>query len=302
MEVEMYTITGATGNIGKRIVEILLQKKQQVRAIGRDAKKLEALQKQGAEILNGDLEDQKFLKQAFTGAKAIFAMIPPNVQASNMQGFMDRVGEATVAAIKESGVKYVVHLSSLGAHIPSGTGPIQGLYRQENRLNKLDEVNVLHLRPGYFMENTFFSIPAIKGMGMNVGALKEDIRSPYIATKDIADVAAKRLVALDFTGKSVLHLLGQRDLTMKELTQILGKSIDKNDLKYVQAPYEEIEKAMVQMGVSADVARNYTEMERAANSGILLEKAVRTDETTTPTTIEEFSKTFAAVYNSQSQK
>jgi uncharacterized protein YbjT (DUF2867 family) len=293
----MYTITGATGNIGKVIAQILLEKGQKVRAIGRNVNRLKTLEKQGAETLTGSLDDSAFLARAFDGATAVFLMIPPDFQSENYRKYQDRISEAFISALKKAGVRYVVNLSSLGANVPKGTGPIEGLYALEQQLNQLEGTNVLHLRPTWFMENFLADIPLIKSMGILGSPMKGDLQLAMIATRDIGVAAADRLLKLDFTGKSVQELLGQRDLTMKEAARILGTAIGKPDLPYVQFTYEDAEKGMMQAGLPPDIAKSYVEMVRALNEGVI-HFVPRTPKNTTPTSIEEFAGIFAAAYKS----
>jgi uncharacterized protein YbjT (DUF2867 family) len=291
----MYVITGATGNIGSKIAEALLGAGQKVRLIARDEDRLKVFSQKGAEVVPGSLEDAAFLRRIFEDAKAVFTMIPTDIHAQNVHAYMDTIGEAIATALEVSKVPYVVNLSSLGAEHPSGTGPIAGLHRQEERLNRLKESRLLHLRPTYFMENFLTSIPLIKHMGINGSALRSDHSMGMIATRDIADVATKALLHLDFPERQIHMLLGPRDYTMAEATRILGEAIGKPDLQYVQFPYEDFEKALIDAGISPSVAKSYAEMEGALNSG-LVGGYKREPENTTPTTLEEFSKVFAEVY------
>ena len=291
----MFVITGATGNIGKRVAETLLAEDKDVRVIGRSAERLKELADKGAQAAVGSLEDEAFLTEAFNGATVVFAMIPPDLKAENLRKHQNRVGEAIANALTKAGVKYVVNLSSLGAHLPEKTGPVTGLYDQEQRLNKLEGVNVLHLRPTFFMENLLGYIPLVKAMGVNGSAMKGDIPVPMIATKDIARVAADHLLKLDFSGHTFEELLGQRDVSMEEATRILGKAAG-IDLEYAQFPYEEAEIGMASAGLSRDMARSYVELQRCVNEGLAITDAARTEENTTETPIEEFAQTWAQVY------
>lgn len=293
----MYVITGATGHTGRIIAETLLKAGKKVRVIGRDAAKLKDLTDKGAEAVIGNVEDAAFLTKAFTGATAVYILIPPNLAAPDLLAYQAKIGEAQVKAIREAGVKYAVHLSSIGAHTPIGSGPVAGLFYQERRLNKLPDTHVLHLRPGYFMENFLNSIGMIKGMGINGGALAADTKMFFIATKDIGDYAAKRLLALDFTGKDVQELIGTRDMTPQEFTSVLGLAIGNANLKWVQFPGEDALKAMVGMGISPSVAGSFVEMSQFFNEGGG-NVVVRDAENTTPTTAEQFAKeVFAPAYN-----
>jgi uncharacterized protein YbjT (DUF2867 family) len=294
----MITILGATGNIGRPIAETLLARGEKVRVISRTPQHLEPLVNKGAEPLAGSADDPAFLARALSGAKAVFVMIPPDLKSDNYLAHCNRIGEAITQAIKNSGVKNIVNLSSVGADLPSGTGPIVGLHNQEQRLNSINGVNILHLRPTYFMENLFATIGLIKTAGFNGTSLKPDLPIPMIATQDIAEHAAGRLVRLDFQGTPVQELLGPRDVTMNEATHAIGAAIGKPDLKYVQFSYQDAEKGMIGSGLSPDLARTYNEMIRGFNEGKVISTLRRTPDNATKTTIEEFAKLFAQIYNS----
>lgn len=286
----MIAITGATGNIGRKITKTLLDQGVKVLCIARHADGLIQFTDRGADAAAISLAQTDLLTEAFSGAEAVFAMIPPNYQAPDFLAYQEMIGKSLGAAIQQAGVKYVVNLSSLGAHLPDKTGPIKGLHAQEQRLNQMEEINVLHLRPAYFMENLLMNVDMIKNMGIMGSDMRPDLKMPMIATRDIAAVAADHLVDRDFSGKSEIHLLGERDLSMAEVTRIIGRKIDKPDLQYMQFSYADTEKAMTSMGFSADVAGLFTEMTRAFNEGLI--EARRTKQNTTPTAIEVFAQIF----------
>jgi uncharacterized protein YbjT (DUF2867 family) len=150
------------------------------------------------------------------------------------------------------------------------------------------------------MENVLFNINLIKQAGINGTPLRADLAIPMITTQDIAAVAARRLLALDFSGKTTQELLGPREISMAEATRIMGMAIGKPDLSYVQFPYEQAEQAMIGTGMSPNVARAFIEMYRAFNDGLLRPTEPRSAANTTPTSFETFIKTFAAAYASGS--
>jgi len=244
----------------------------------------------------GDLRDAGFLTTAFAGATAVFAMIPPHYTAADFRSYQNETGASIAAAIQNSGVRHVVNLSSQGAELSEGTGPIKGLHDQEERLNKLEGVNILHVRPTYYMENLLTFIPMIKKANITGSAIKGDLEFAMIATKDIAAFVADRLMNRDFTGKSVSGLLGQRDASLDEAIAIIGRKIDRPELKYVQFPYEEAGKGLVAAGLSEDVSSLIIEMSKAINDGLFAVDVRRTKDNTTGTSIEEFADTFAKIY------
>jgi uncharacterized protein YbjT (DUF2867 family) len=292
----MITIMGATGHTGRTIAEILLGHGEKVRVLSRAEKHLEPLIQRGAEPAVGAASDRTYLIKAFRGADAVYALIPPNMTAPDFRAYQDNIGENTAAALAESGVGYVVFLSSIGAHLPEGTGPIVGLHRQEERLRKVSDLNVLSLRPGYFFENHFATLGLIKAQGIDGGALAPDLAFPQIATRDIAAVGAEALRKRDFRGFTVRELMGPRDLTMREATKILGQRIGKPALPYVQFPYPDFAQSLEQMGISASLARDYSEMARGFNEGRVTPTQPRSEQTTTPTTFEDFAEQLATAY------
>jgi len=298
----MYAIMGATGNVGGKTADLLLNRGEKVRVIARSEEGLKQFRDRGAEVSAGDAVDTGFLTKAFAGIDAAFTIIPTNMMASDLRGFQNEIGESIATAIRNSGVKYVVNLSSLGAELPEGTGPIKGLHDQEQRLNTLAGVNVLHLRPTYFMENLLWDINLIASKGILGSAVRGNLDMAMIATKDIAMVAADLLVRRPFSGKSVKVLLGQRDLTMEEAAEIIGRKIGKPDLKYVTFSYDETYRGMLDTGLSRDVSRLFVEMSKGLNDGLFgLARTPRTSENTTGTPFEEFADYFATVYKAKTK-
>jgi uncharacterized protein YbjT (DUF2867 family) len=294
----MYVITGATGNTGKPIALSLLEAGKKVRIVSRNAERAKELTDKGAELFIGDSTDAEFLKRAFNGASAVYAMIPMDWQAQDYTRHQLKHANAIAAAIKESGVKHLVSLSSQGAHLESNSGVVLGLHKMEKIFNAIDGLNTLHLRPTYFMENTLGMVGLVKQAGILGSPIKPYLTFPAIATKDIANYAAKRLMALDFQGHNTQDLLGARDVSYPELASVYGAAIGKNDLPYVEFSYADFKNSMMtQMGTSESVADNLNEFIHAMNEGKITADAKRDAESTTPTTIEEFAHVFNYVYN-----
>jgi uncharacterized protein YbjT (DUF2867 family) len=291
----MITVMGATGNTGKKISQTLLEAGEKVRALGRSEHKLADLKRAGAEVLTGDTSDAAFLSKAFHGADAVYTLLPTDRRAPDYRAEQDREGEAIVQAIHDSRVRYVVALSSLGADLSEGTGVIAGLHAQEERLKRLKGLNVLLLRPVSFFENFYDAIGPIKHDGINADSVAAHLAVPMVATRDIANVAAKALKARDWTGVVARELLGQRDLSYAEATRILGMQIGKPELRYMQFSYDETAKALEEAGLSASFASLYVDMTRAFNEGTIKPNG-RTPLNTTPTRFEDFAGEWARAY------
>ena len=284
----MYVITGATGQTGNVVAKTLLSRGERVRVIGRTPERLKTLAAEGAEPFAADLTDVAGVTQAFVGAKAVYVMMPPNLASPDFRAFQNRVTDAITAALQSTGVTHAVTLSSIGADKPDKTGPVVGLHYLEQQLNGIDHLNVLHLRAGYFMENTLAQIGIIRATGMTVGPLRPDLKLPMIATRDIGETAANALLNLDFRQKQTCELLGQRDISMTEVAQIIGRAVGKPDLRYTQAPDEQVRPALIQLGMSSKMADLILEMSAALNSGHMRALEQRSEQNTTPTSYETF--------------
>lgn len=290
----MYAIMGATGHTGGAAANDLLALGKAVRVVGRNPEKLALLQNKGAEVLIADVEDSQGLSYAFTGCEAAYVLIPPKMMPSGFRAYQNKVADAIVWALRDSNVKYVVTLSSLGADMPEKNGPVGGLYDLEKKLNAVEGVNVLHLRPPFFMENMLSTIGLIKMMGINGGAVGPDLAVPMVASADVGHYAAKRLAALDFAGKSVAEVQGYGEISYRELTRLIGAAIGKPDLQYVQFSHEDAVNGMTQMGLPREMAESFTELSRAANEGLLKYREPRSAANTTPTSFAEFIRTIYA--------
>jgi uncharacterized protein YbjT (DUF2867 family) len=289
-----YVILGATGNTGAIIADSLLLRRKKVRVVGRDAGRLQRFARKGAEALMGDVSDAVALTKAFSGARAAYLMLPP----LNSREEQERQSDAIAKAAKESGLRYAVHLSSYGAHVPKGTGPVTGLHSSEQKLNAIGDLNVLHVRAAYFMENNLGAIDMIHEMGRFGHALLSDLKLPMIATPDVGAYAAQRLLDLDFSGKQTRELLGERDLSMTEATAVIARGIGKPDLRYEQFSYGQVRQVLEQMGMPPKKAAVYIEMFEAINAGLLAAQEQRSTENSTKTSFETFvQNVFVGAYH-----
>jgi uncharacterized protein YbjT (DUF2867 family) len=284
----MYAITGATGNTGSVIATKLLGRGEKVRVIGRDGARLEGFVQKGAEAFVADVTDGAALTKAFTGAKAVYAMIPPHIAASDVSGYQGRVSDALVSAITDAGVGHAVVLSSIGADKPDKTGPVVALHNLEQRLNGVAGLNALYIRAGYFMQNTLAQIAVIQNFGILGGPLRADLAVAMIAARDIGDWAAEELLRLDFNGKQARELLGQRDVNYQEVASVIGRAIGTPSLTYSQFAPQLIKMALLQSGMSSNMAELILEMSEALNSGYMAPLEPRSAQNTTPTSIETF--------------
>ncbi len=291
-----FVVTGSLGNISKPLAEKLVAAGHSVTVVSSKADKTAQIEAIGAKAAIGSVEDVDFLTKTFLGADAVYTMVPPNFGASNWKKYIANIGENYAEAIHASGVKNVVNLSSMGAHMPEGCGPVSGLFFVEKALNALEVVNVKHLRPGFFYTNFLANIGMVKHMSIIGGNYGENATLVIVHPEDIAEVAAEELLNLSFKGKSVRYIVSD-EKTTQEVATTLGKAIGKPELPWVNFKDEETLGGMLQAGVPEEIAKNYAEMGAAMRSGEMDSDYKQNKPAVFgKTKFEAFAPVFAAVY------
>jgi uncharacterized protein YbjT (DUF2867 family) len=260
----MYVILGGTGNTGKQIAETLLAAGKAVTIVSRDAAKAQDLVAKGAKVAIGDLHDSDFLTQTFRGATAVYSLVPPKWDVQDWRAFQTQIATAITLAVHSAKVPYVVNLSSMGAHLPEGAGPVSGLYYLEQMLNNVPGLNVLHLRPGYFYQNFYGFLDMIKHMGVLAQPLAADHAFTMVHTSDIANVAAQRLLALDFKRNSVQFISGPRNYSFGEAAALIGKATG-TEVPFVSTTTEQSVEGMIGAGLPTAIAEGYGDLYKAIN-------------------------------------
>ncbi|MBO9632456.1 MAG: NAD(P)H-binding protein, partial [Chitinophagaceae bacterium] len=199
------TVTGSLGNISRVLVEKLAAAGHEVSVITSTADRAKEITALNAIPLVGSVEDQAFVKRSFTGAEAVYLMIPPSFHAPDLKQYIRKVGEQYANAIKETGVRYVVNLSSIGAHLGNGLGPTGPNFYVEQKLNALPDVHVLHLRPGMFLTNFYGGIPMIKHQHILGNNFSGYISLPLTHPRDIAAIAFTAIDGLSISGKQIQY-------------------------------------------------------------------------------------------------
>jgi uncharacterized protein YbjT (DUF2867 family) len=291
-----YVLTGSTGNITKPVTIELIAAGHDVSVITSSEAKRQEIESLGASALVGTIEDREFLTNSFSGADVVYTMVPPKWDPTNWKGYIRSIGVNYATAIKNAGVKKVVNLSSIGADLDSGCGPVSGLHQVENELNALPDVDVKHLRAGYFYNNLLSNVGMIKGMNIMGSNLKSDSLIPVAEISDITEVAASFLLNHSFTGKSFQYIISDV-ITPGSITSLIGKEIGKPDLPWVEFTDEQSIGGMQQAGLSEEVARNYTEMHASIRSGKMMSHFFSNGKPVSgKVKADEFAKRFASIY------
>lgn len=286
-------VFGATGNIGSKLAQHLLDAGKTVVAVGRSADKLQDLANKGAHLAIGNVEDAAFVASVLADADRAFVMIPPNPTAPDNLAYQALVGGNIVAAIKASAITQVVNLSSIAAEkLDSKTGPIRGTGAQEVKLQTLTNKHIVTLRGAYFFENTMANVGTIQGQQSVFSPNNPDQEFPAVATHDIAAKAFEILNADSWTtaAYTVHEVFGDKNYTMKEMANTMGKFFGVETVNYVQIPVEAFKGALIGFGLSESMASLYAEMAQGMNEDNVFGDYERTAENITPTSYEAWLK------------
>lgn len=287
-------VSGSLGNIGKPLTTKLVNAGHDVIVISSNADRKNEIENLGAKAAIGSVSDSTFLAATLQGADALFAMTPPNLGSQNVIANTTEAGSAFAKAISETNIKRVVMLSSIGADLPTGNGPIAGLYNIEKLYNEL-ETSVTFLRAGYFYTNFYNDVPMIQGAGIMGGNYPSDVKIPLVHPEDIAQAAAEELVKSP-SGKNIRYIISDVR-TPGEAAKVLGTAIEKADLPWVEFTDEQSLQGMTQAGLPEEIAQLYTEMGTGLRSGKIAEDFLTSGLSVDgETKLEDFAKQFATKF------
>ncbi len=263
------TITGSLGNIGKPLTEELVHNGHQVTVITSSEEKKGDIELIGATAAVGKLDDINFLIKTFTGADSVFCMIPPNFAQPDQLLYYQSFGNNYAEAIRESHVKRVVHLSSYGAHLPSGTGFIAGSYRTEQIFNAISTIAWTHVRPTFFYYNLLAFADMIKTTGFIGAVYGGDDKLAMVSPQDIANAVAEELQSE--SDVTAIRYVNSDERTCNETAGILGKAIGIPTLKWLALPKDKVLQTLLERGLPENAAINLVELGEALHDGRLLE-------------------------------
>lgn len=286
-------VTTPTGQIGSKLANILLDRKSEVTLIARHPEKVKNLASRGAKVIAGEHSDPAVVEQAVRGADALFWLTPSEITSHDPLGTARRMAEAGASVIRKYPDLHVVQLSSAGAFLPSGTGPIVGLHETEEKFRAAGK-NIVSLRPNEFMENVFLSLPTIIGQDSIYTSIPGSVKAPFIATRDIAEIAAEFLLQ-PIDGHHVVDIVGPQEISFDEWARIAGQAIGKQ-IRVVTVPGDKLKAAMSQGGMSPEMAALLVEMEEAAPR--ILRQFQGEQKRTGKVTFSQFAReVFAPAYN-----
>lgn len=290
-------IIGSLGHIGKPLTQELIRKENNVTVITRNAGKQTEIEQLGATAAVGSLSDVPFLTKALTDADAIFCMVPPGYAEPDQIAYYENTGATLKQAIIASGVKRVVHLSSYGAHLPSGNGIIAGSYRVEQAFNSIANIQLTHVRPTYFYYNLLAFIPMIKAAGF-IGAVYGDTdQLTLVSPEDIAAAVAEELQKSGHI--AALRYIASDQRSCNEIAQILGKAIGMPDLKWLILPKEDVLDSLKAHGLTEEFSEKLVELGEAIHTGKLNEDYNLHTPASGNIKLEDYAKEFAQAFGAK---
>jgi uncharacterized protein YbjT (DUF2867 family) len=278
---------GAAGNVGGKVADLLLARGEPTRVL-EHARPLEALAARGAEVVHGDAASVDDLARLFAGADAALVLLPDQVGREDFVAARSASAGAIGEALRSTSVGHVVALSSVGVDRPDVPGVPAALRELEARLSELADANVLVLRSTSYMDYNLAAVPLMQEQGVNGSVIEPDRPIPWVATRDVAGVAAARLAERGFRGHGVEWLIGPEDLTMRQVTAAIGRRLGLPDVPYVQFPPEALKDGLRQGGFSEEAADMLVAMQLGVNEGRFVAGEERTPENTGPTRLDDF--------------
>jgi uncharacterized protein YbjT (DUF2867 family) len=289
-------VTGSLGHISQPLATELVQKGHAVTVISSKPEKRNDIEALGATAAIGSLADADFLTATLAGADALYAMVPPQFSDTDVRAYYGRIGRNYAQAIRQSGVKRVVYLSSYGADLDEGTGLILGAHDVEGLLGQLPDVAITYLRPTYFYYNLYAFVGMIKEAGVMAANYGGEDALVMVAPADIAAVAAEELTASE--PRSGVRYIASDERTGTEIARILGEAIGKPDLTWTVITDQQMQTGMETNGVPAPLATSFVQMFASVRTGALSADYYRHPPVTLGAVkLEDFAREFAAVYN-----
>lgn len=291
-------ITGSLGHISKPLTEGLVHKGHEVTVISSKPEKQTAIEALGATAAIGSVEDADFLTAVFTGADAVYTMVPPTSYLNpdlDLNAYCSRIAGNYAQAIERSGVKRIVHLSSIGAHLEKDSGLILAHHGVEVILNKLQDVAVTYMRPTAFYYNLLGFLSWIKNKGMIASNYGGEDNISWVSPVDIAAAIAEE-IEIPLTGRKISYVASE-ELTCNELAGILGTAIGQPDLEWKLITDEQMQNGLESFGMPAQNAAGLVEMQARMHDGKLFEDYYLNRPQMGKVKLADFAKEFAAAFS-----
>ncbi|MEO2071864.1 MAG: NAD(P)H-binding protein [Zunongwangia sp.] len=295
-------LTGSLGRIGKPLTQNLVNNGHSVIVISSKPERQEEIEMLGAKAAIGSMQDVDFLINTFKGADAVYLMIAwdaiGNIFDKNINFPTEfiNIAEKYKQSVKQSGVKKVVLLSSIGAHTNQGIGSLSVYKGIEDTMNQLPaDVSIKFMRPVAFYPNLFRFMQSIRTEEAIIQSYGGNTKEPWVSPLDISNVIVEELEK-PFEGRSFRYIASD-EVSPNEVATILGEAIGNRKLKWQTVSAEQLLNGMQMSGMNEWVAKGFIEMQAAQGTGILYEDFYKNKPELGKVKMTEFTKEFASVYN-----
>ena len=303
-------VSGSLGNISKPLTQEIVQKGHSVTVISSKADKQKDIEALGSKAAIGTLEDVNFLTSTFTGADAVYCMIPLLFTEPDLASYFRRVAQNYVQALQKTKVKRVVLLSGWAADLVSSENA-------EGFFDELIGATITIMRPASFYTNFYSSMDLIKGKGfigkfltfrysglwsllrgrtgLLMGNYGGDDRVVFVSPKDIAEAVAEELTTSQ-TEKIKIRYVGSEEMTCNEAARIIGTAVGKPYLKWVRISDKQMLQGLKIAKVPLKLAESMVEMSATMHSGATLRNFHLNNPKMGNVKLTDFAKEFATAY------
>ncbi|HYD96553.1 MAG TPA: NmrA family NAD(P)-binding protein [Noviherbaspirillum sp.] len=260
----MYAVIGASGNTGSAVAQTLLKLGKPVRAVVRRPQAGAGFRNQGADVAVADLADPNALATALTGVDGAYVMTPPLLEAQDPNGTKRAFIGAIRSAAEQAGAPPLVVLSSMGAHHPSGTGPVVSLHELEQALHDYPG-SVSFLRAPYFLDNWIDALEPATEKGVFPSLMAPGIRIDMASTAEIGRTAVQLLLDTHVHHR-VVELRSANRYSAQDVALDLARLLGKH-LEVVYPPRSEWNDILTGAGLSQLGAAQMAELIDNINAG-----------------------------------
>jgi uncharacterized protein YbjT (DUF2867 family) len=281
----MLVITSPTGQIGRQVLDRVLDRGEPIRVIARDPGRLPAHVRERVDVVQGSHGDTDVIDYAFAGADAVFWLVPPDPHAASLEVAYVDFTRPACDAFKNHNIQRVVGVSALGRGVSDKAGHVSVSLAMDDLIASTG-VSYRALTMPSFMDNLLWQVEAIKNQGVFFSPLSADRKMPSCATRDIATVAATLLLDSSWAGVDSVPVLGPQDLSLNDMAQIMSEVLER-PIRCQHIPFDAYKAQLRDRGISEAMAQGTVDMMRAKDAG-LDNAEPRTPQASTPTSFHQW--------------
>ncbi|WP_327733611.1 NAD(P)H-binding protein [Streptomyces nojiriensis] len=267
----MIVITAPTGNIGRRLLPLLVEAApahgEELRVVARDPGRIPEALRAEVEVVTGSHGDPATVERAFTGADAVFWLVPPDASLTPEEAYSGFTRPAA-RAFAAHGVGRVVGVSALGRGTPQAgrAGLVSASLAMDDLIADTGVAYRALANPSFF-ENLLEEADSIREHGVFTDTAAADRPAPLVAVADIAATAAGLLLDRSWTGVGSVPVLGPEDLSPDAMARIMSEQLGR-PVRYDRESLDDMRSAMLAHGLNEAFVEGMVDMKRAKDHGL----------------------------------